>query len=891
MSLDPAALARHIGRIYPRRAVRACCSGPAAAAAGYAKYRMDPVGFARDVLGVTLTAHQEEIARALVGKNRRVKVNSGHGTGKAQPRSTVIDTPDGRVRFGDLRPGDRVFGRDGRPVRVLGVYPQGTIPAYRVTFDDRSSTVVGAEHLWSVRDRNGRRTGSGFVTLTTEEIARRATRRANGKTTARVWEIPRHGPVSYPERPVPVPGYSMGVWLGDGTVGVGYVTSADPEMPALLAADLGTEVRVRVSAGKAPSLLPVGLKVRLREAGVLDTPTPEKRVPRAYKENSPAVRLAVLQGLMDSDGTADRSGNCSFTSISWGLARDVAWLVRSLGGKARLPRLAKSPFYRDAAGEKVYCSDAYTVVVNLPDHPLFRLGRKASRVRANSRRGGVERYIESVEPCGEADMVCIRVDAPDQLYLCNDFIVTHNTHLAACVATWWHHTRNPSVVITTAPTERDVVDLLWTEIRLLHDRAVRPLPKHFPGPRDPQLFHTNEHWAKGYTARRSESFQGRHRPHMLFIFDESEAVDPPYWTTTNTMFQPDEAADHAWMAIGNPTTTSSASYVEDLAKSKDGSPKWNQFRLSCLDHPNVAAGLAGLPLPVPDAVTVGQIDQYVTDWCTPIDRKEDVTPNDVEWPPASGKWYRPGPNFKARVLGVRPTEGVDTVFSGAAWELMTAGRWTWRECWEKKCGVTIGVDASGYGDDDCCFHVRTGPKALYHESRNGWGPDKAATRVKELCEHWARWYNSLAADDRPAYQPEDVDVVFEFDGGYGVGVHSHGGPRWPRWRGVTVGAASRMTTPDGRLMYANVRAELWCETAKKAAGGFIDVSALDPEVRDRLRVQLLTPYWWSNPNGSRQVEPKKDVKARLQRSPDDADALILSHSTAPSYSPTAVLRG
>jgi hypothetical protein len=100
----------------------------------------------------------------------------------------------------------------------------------------------------------------------------------------------------------------------------------------------------------------------------------------------------------------------------------------------------------------------------------------------------------------------------------------------------WFDVFDPGVVITTAPTERDVVDLLWTELRLQRERA--GLPCHFIGARAPEMRTSEEHYAKGYTARKGESFQGRHRQRMLFIFDEGEGVDSNYWTTAKTMFKP-----------------------------------------------------------------------------------------------------------------------------------------------------------------------------------------------------------------------------------------------------------------------------------------------------------------------------------------------------------------
>ena len=459
------------------------------------------------------------------------------------------------------------------------------------------------------------------------------------------------------------------------------------------------------------------------------------------------------------------------------------------------------------------------------------------------------------------------------------------TSICAVAVNWWFDTRNPGIVVTTAPTERDVIDLLWTEIRLQRMRAGLPSP--FSGPRSPELYDHPEHMAKGFTARKGESFQGRHRPSMMFVMDECEGIDGIYWQTTGTMFKPDE--DHCWIAIGNPITTSSQSYLEDMATDPSGGPKWKLFTLSSLNHPNVLAELQGQKPPIPDAVSLAQVQQWVNDWTTRIDRSEDRQSGDVEWPPGSGKFIRPGPVFKGRVLGIRPTEGVDTVWSLSDWEKATTPRWTPQECWFRKCGITIGLDASGFGDDDTAIHVRSGPLSLHHESRNGWAPDRAAGRVKELSSEWSAWYNSHATDPRPPLQPTDVDMITEFDGGYGVGVYSHR-QEYHRWRGVTVGGKSEKFDPNGKPMYANVRAELWFESAALARIGMMDLSRLPLDVQNRLRLQLLTPFWEPMSDGSRLVEKKVDVKERLGRSPDDADALIISHARVSDWSVSVIGR-
>lgn len=521
------------------------------------------------------------------------------------------------------------------------------------------------------------------------------------------------------------------------------------------------------------------------------------------------------------------------------------------------------------------------------------------------------------------------------------------THLMAVLVLWWFHTRDPGVVVCNAPKFEHLCDVLWAEIRMLTQRAVRPLPDHFIGPRAPEMYHHPGHWAKGFTTSKGEAYQGRHHPNMLFVFDEDEGIDQIFWTATATMYQPDHG--HAWIASCNPLTTSSASYLESQKHDQSGGPKWKLFTLSSLRHPNVIEELAGRPAPIPNAVSLGQVSQWFADWTTPVERPEDRQEEDIEWPPpmpcpecaskekkddadvrrydseggigASGKdvphreraavpgeptgdhdncprcagtgtvgggvFYRPGPVFLSRVMGHRPTAGVDTVWSTRVWERAITPSWTPQQCWERGFGISIGVDAAGYGDDDTAFHVRSGPKSLYHEARNGWGPGQAAGRLKELCCEWAEWYNRQAQGDRPSLTPFDVQVTIEFDGGFGVGVYSHA-EEYYGWRGISVGGASGLSDPNGRPMFANLRAEMWFDGARKANGWQMDLSALPQGVKDRLRLQLLSPKYTIRPDGSRLVESKKEIKARLGRSPDDADALLLSHLRAPEAAPTVL---
>jgi ATP-dependent DNA helicase RecG len=116
-------------------------------------------------------------------------LDGGAGTGKAQPLDVKVVTPNGYRRFGDLKIGDLVTGVNGKPFSVSGVFPQGRIGGYRVTFRDRTSTLCSEDHLWVVKA--GYKQSSKFKLLTTKEIMKSLIR-PNGDYR---WKIPLCLPV------------------------------------------------------------------------------------------------------------------------------------------------------------------------------------------------------------------------------------------------------------------------------------------------------------------------------------------------------------------------------------------------------------------------------------------------------------------------------------------------------------------------------------------------------------------------------------------------------------------------------------------------------------------------------------------------------------------------
>ncbi|GLZ00927.1 hypothetical protein Acsp02_81790 [Actinoplanes sp. NBRC 103695] len=350
--------------------------------------------------------------------------------GRAQPLTAKVLTPDGWRAIGDLAVGDLVTGSDGLPTPVLGVYPQGRKQVYRVTTQDGASTVACGEHLWTVRTPDDRSHGRPARTLETQEMIGNLRRGYVHR-----YELPLVEPVEFVGQDVPMDPYAMGLLLGDGcltTATTPSFTTADPELAEALDAALpGITVTRKNEVGGVLTTHPI--TAVLHELDLAETDASTTFVPEIYKVNSAAVRLALLQGLFDSDGgpvsQQDRGCRVQYSTSSERLRDDVLFLVRSLGGVAYVRRrVAPGRQPGPARGRAVHQRhDAFVMDIRLPAGiEPFRLERK--RALYNATGGGRPmRFVHDIEPVGAEETVCIQVAAQDSLYVTDDLIVTHNT--------------------------------------------------------------------------------------------------------------------------------------------------------------------------------------------------------------------------------------------------------------------------------------------------------------------------------------------------------------------------------------------------------------------------------------------------------------------------------
>lgn len=357
--------------------------------------------------------------------------------GKAQSLDAKVKTPSGWGEMGALQVGDAIASIDGTPSIVTGIYPQGVRQVYRITFSDGRSAEACAEHLWRVyyRDWEAPRI------LSTEKLIQMLGR---ARYQHRLWIDQISGDFGHREE-LPVEPWVLGALLGDGKLTGGSIvfSTAAPEMLERMEELAGADMALHHSQGydwRVVSAAPVRtsfgceanrLQKGLRSVGLWGIQSHEKYIPRVYRDACRPARLALLQGLLDTDGWVETFGAVRYCTSSFRLAKDVVELVRSLGGWCTLSDKRPSYTYK---GEKKEGRTSFVLNIHHPDpRSLFRLSEKRARLPEKYQRES-RPVITSIVPTRIVPTQCISVSHASRLYITDDYVVTHNTAFALNVA-------------------------------------------------------------------------------------------------------------------------------------------------------------------------------------------------------------------------------------------------------------------------------------------------------------------------------------------------------------------------------------------------------------------------------------------------------------------------
>lgn len=386
----------------------------------------------------------------------KIKIGGGsRGGSKGSPYSEDIITPFGVRKMGDLKIGDTISSVKGGMQKVVCITELGAREVFKVNFSDGTSVRCTSDHLWKIKQscrihKSRKINNSGqdddWRLWTFDMIKSFLDRQESGELSVGKSKsnllIPLCDEVKFTRsfagwyKPKTNP-YAIGVILGDGSITNASIDSnkisisfCDFEIIDYLK-EMGITpcYSYKNKTGKC-------IECKFNDATIIDDLrglklsgkySNEKFIPNIYKYGTIETRLAVVQGIMDTYGTIDSRGRCSFTSTSKQMADDMAFILRSLG--AYVTHSIVKDGYKNASGEYHECSDAHILYIKAKNtERFFRLPRKRDKCKRYN--GGISepaKRIVGYEFVGYDKCRCIAVSDVSALYLTTDFNVTHNS--------------------------------------------------------------------------------------------------------------------------------------------------------------------------------------------------------------------------------------------------------------------------------------------------------------------------------------------------------------------------------------------------------------------------------------------------------------------------------
>lgn len=415
----------------------------------------------REILpGIIGTAGQvaalDEMLRFIYGGSSTYLSKGYAGTGKLQPLTEPVLTPDGWVPMGEINPGSTVFAVDGTESRVLSVHPGSDLNIYKVEFCDGSFTYCCEDHLWQVQSPKQRQNGNHSV-LSLKEMLPRLEQGKKSKQHCHFYSIPLCDPIEHSEKDLVLDPYLLGYMIGDGcfcrTISVSVHKPIFDWVYAKFKAVFADDCWRGSDTGENTGRIMVSAKLRpaLEVLGLSKKKSHQKFIPKPYFLGSIQQRKSLLAGLLDTDGSVRRFNSkrvkTAFFTSSEQLAKDVAELVRSLGGYAVISGGKKR------AGKPDHYQPEWKVTIRVWFNP-FQLPTKKDVFGNYVPTITRNKKIVSAEYVGSMDGQCIYIDHPSHLYVTRDHIVTHNTTLVQAFISQLRGNGWDGRIVFTAPTNK-----------------------------------------------------------------------------------------------------------------------------------------------------------------------------------------------------------------------------------------------------------------------------------------------------------------------------------------------------------------------------------------------------------------------------------------------------
>ena len=364
---------------------------------------------------------------------------AARGRGKAHPYDEFIYTPNGVKQWKDIKVGDYIFGDNGKLTKVIDIPFDDIAPIYELTLSSGYKVKCSEGHLWKVYSHC-----RGEIIVSTKELLNlyKRPRKISPRNPSGIeldCTIPVGKGVEFPYNKTNIDPYTFGLLLGDGCFrhlnnkNTVYFTSNSEDF------EIYKNI-IPYNYIKYNSKYSYGIRINnigniLKSYNLNYKKSEDKFIPDEYKYNSRAVRIALLKGLLDTDGTVT-NGKIELVLSSRKMVEDVQWLCSSLGIATSNIRIKKTWYY-NSDRVKVHCLDAYRLSI-FSEINLFTLPRKiklwSNRSKTNYGKSKYKGYkIVNIRYIGNRKSKCITVDNESHCYLINNFIVTHNSYTMAAI--------------------------------------------------------------------------------------------------------------------------------------------------------------------------------------------------------------------------------------------------------------------------------------------------------------------------------------------------------------------------------------------------------------------------------------------------------------------------
>lgn len=397
------------------------------------------------------------------GGQRRGSVNlimARPKTGKAQPLTSTVYTPNGKKKIGDIVVGDIICSphNESGKTEVVAIHPQGVKNVYEVTFNNGDVVECCEDHLWTVTNsRNFKE-----YTLSCKDL------KSDIETTCKRkrWYVRLPKKVWFNKKSLSIDPYIMGCLLGDGSFRTGSVTFTNKDKFIINTINdrlvYGYEIKKKsprqdrieyiITKGRTGSKSNYYIEA-LRKYDLWNKTSHDKFIPKEYLYSSIEDRMLLLAGLMDTDGSIDNNGNAEYTTVSYSLALDIKELIHSLGGITKIVERLTSYTYCGKTTKKKH----YRLLIRMTDkNNLFLLPKKKDRV-LQRKKTEHKRVIKNISYKGKEECVCITVKEKDGLYITDNYVVTHNSTLGKEVAQYVSGINIPVLIIDTEMTTDDQI--------------------------------------------------------------------------------------------------------------------------------------------------------------------------------------------------------------------------------------------------------------------------------------------------------------------------------------------------------------------------------------------------------------------------------------------------